>query len=116
MATPQQQARAVLTYFENAYKQKYGKNPRLNRVTDKWGIMDILKALPKDRLQQLIDFYFLTSGNHSLQRFMYNYDTLLESLQEKEADDELRRKLRAESKQRVSEWKNKYDDKRSKTN
>lgn len=112
--TPQQQAHALITYFETQYKDRFKKAPRVNRHADKWGFTDVLQDLPESRLRDLIDFYLTTtsSNGHSLKWFFYNYDKLNEALEEKERDAELRRKLRQQSKQRVKEYTEKYGNSR----
>jgi len=101
--TPQQQAHALITYFEKTYEDKYHRKPKVNRVADKWGFLDILQDLDSKRVQQLIDFYFMTGGTHTIKNFMFNYDSLLEGLEEKEQDVAARRKLRQETKRRMEQ-------------
>jgi hypothetical protein len=108
--TPQQQAHALVSYFESSYQAKYRRKPKINRYADKWGFVDMLKDVPYERAKQVIDFYFLTAANHSLSNFFYNYSNLIESLEEKEADVEKRRRLRAESKKRVMEYERRSNE------
>lgn len=98
---------ALTTYFLKVYKNKYNVAPVVNRNKARWGFESILTDYSMDDSKSLIDFYLTTqSGNrHSLEWFLFNYDKIVESRQNKIADDERRQKLRDESEKRAREWR-----------
>lgn len=105
MASPQQQAHALVTYFINSYKDKYGREPKVNRYQAKWGFTDILADNDPARVRHLIDFYFRTNANHTVTHLMSRYDELLVSMDAQVADEERRRKLRSQTRKRVEEYR-----------
>lgn len=106
----------LISYYEKLYKETHHRRPQINRVADKWGFMDMLKDLTPERVKEVLDFYFLTQNAHTLQFFLYHYDTLLRSLESKESDVENRRKLREQSQIQVREWNERYGNEPSEVN
>ena len=108
MAKPTaQQCHAMTTYYTSAFKQKYGREPVVNRHSARWGFESVLMGMPPADAKKLIDFYFTTTSKeqHSLTWFFYNYDKLIESLSDLEKDKLRRKQLREESEKRAAEWR-----------
>lgn len=108
MAKPTaQQCHAMTTYYMNAFREKYKREPRVNRNTARWHWEGMLTDMPPAEAKKLVDFYFTTSSQkqHALDWFFYNYDKLQESMSDIDLDRERRKKLREESEKRAAEWR-----------
>lgn len=97
-------AHALLTLYVNMFKQKYEREPKINRHREKWAMQDVIDSIGYDRARDLLEYYFrLKKPGHPIQWFIYNFDKLDDVL-EKLKEDELRReKLRKQTKQMVEE-------------
>lgn len=100
-------AHALTSYYEKRYKEKYGTNPNVNRVTARWNFDSILKSMPTPLIKELIDYYFTTPPDrrHELEWFFYNYEKLVKAMYEAKDDAARRRKLMEESRIRAEQWR-----------
>jgi hypothetical protein len=93
---------AALDYFTEAYSQKYGKKPSINKYRDKWGMDDVISDLGYDDTIRTLDFFFRTArADHKLNDFYNSYDRLNESRIATEKDKQVRRRLLEETKRRM---------------
>ncbi len=108
MATPKQ-SQALVSHFIKRYKEKYGANPNVNRYSARYGFDALLFDMDDEQAKELIDYYFETASanSHALPWFFNNYDKLQDAMVKKAEDDELRCRLREESKARTEQWRNK---------
>lgn len=108
MAKPTaQQCHALTSYYVKAYTSRHKVAPSVNRNTARWGFESMLMDMPADEVKELIDFYLTTASarKHPLDWFFYNYERLVEDLEERRRDREERARLRKESEERTREWK-----------
>ena len=102
------QCHALTSYYEKKYKDKYGTNPNVNRVTARWNFDSILSgSLTSEQVKKLLDYYFTTppTRKHDLDWFFYNYDKIVKSFMDAKKDRETRTKLMEESKKRAEKWR-----------
>lgn len=101
------QCHAMTTYYINAFRERYKRDPNVNRNTARWNWEGILTDMPPSKAKELVDFYFSTTSQkqHALDWFFYNYDKLRDTMSDQEVDRERRRKMRAESEARAAEWR-----------
>jgi len=73
----------------------------VNRYRDKWGMNDILESYGLEDAKYLIEYYFKTGGNHTLQFLFRNYDIIYDMMQRRAEDDRKRIELREETRKRM---------------
>ena len=92
----------LLTLFQNLYKEKYKKDPSINKFREKWGMQDVIDSVGFDRAKELLEYYFVLPRNaHTMQFFLYNFDKMDIVKVEIEKDKEKRRLLLQETKKMV---------------
>lgn len=108
MATPKQ-AHALVTYFGQKYKEKYGVPPMANRYASRWGFNDILEDLSDKEIREIIDYYFETRNlsGHTLEWFFWNYEKLAEAKVNRDDDAAALAAIREQTKRRTEEWRKK---------
>lgn len=108
------QPHALLTHYISLYKDRYGRDPILNRFREKWGMQDVIDTVGYQRAKDLIEYYFtLNKYNHPLQWFFYNFDKL-DKLWKDIEDDKLHRDmLRSKTKEMVEERERRLNEHRS---
>jgi RecA-family ATPase len=93
-----------VSFYCTLYKDKYGKQPVVNKYREKWGMLDVLETVEYDRAKTLLEYYFhVNKPGHPLNWFFYNFDKLDDSLRKKDADKKHRDMLRLQTKQMVEE-------------
>lgn len=98
------QAHALVSLYTVIYKEKYAREPKVNRHREKWAMQDVVDSVGYDRAKQLIEYYFkVTKPGHPLQWFFYNFDKLDETLENLQKDELRRKALREKTKQMVEE-------------
>jgi|SRR6478609_6351184 len=98
----------ILTnYYMAKYKDKYGIGAIVNAHKARWGFDNVLMSVTLGEAKRLLDFYMDTqsSNAHDLEWFFYNYDKLQTNMARVAEDEELRRRLRQQTKERVEQWK-----------
>lgn len=105
----------MTTFYLTEYDEKYGRKPLVNRHKARWGFDSVLQDMTMKEAKELILYYLDTHSDHghSLEWFFYNYDKLVDKKNEFEKDEADRRRLRAESKRRVEEWRKRQLDNNS---
>lgn len=100
------QCHTMISYYIHVYKEKYGREPVVNRHSARWGFDSVLQGLSLEETKALLDYYLITESDrkHPLDWFFYNYDKLVDSKRSVDDDDARRARLRRESQQRVEEW------------
>lgn len=106
MATAKQ-AHTLTSYFINAYKERYGTNPVVNRNISRWNFDTMLEDMDSKEIKDLIDYYFETvsQNGHSIKWFFYNYDDLIVGKAIRDKDNDNRKKLLEATRKRTEEWK-----------
>ncbi len=98
-----QQAQALITLYVNQYERVYGHKPTINRYRIKWGMIDVIESVGYEKARVLLEYYFTCTATHTPENFMYTFDNLEAMLLESRADEERRRRLREETRRRMSE-------------
>lgn len=100
---------AMVSYFAAQYKKKYGKAPIMNRYAARWGFDSMLRDMPQAEVKSLVDYYFTTNSpnGHQLDWFFYNYEKLMRTKLDFDADQEELAKIREATRKRTEEWKKK---------
>jgi hypothetical protein len=94
----------LMTYYQNLYKDKYGKAPVLNKFREKWAMQDVVDSVGFDKANDLLHYYFtLEKAGHPLQFFYYNFDKMEQARVELQKDIETRRLLRESTKKMVED-------------
>lgn len=96
---------ALIDYYSIKFKEKYGREPVVNRYRDRWGFQDMVESISFDDCKRVVDFYFKTSNaGHKVGSLFSNFDKLLESLNQAEEDRIRRQAIRAKTAKVVEEW------------
>lgn len=94
MATKNQSAHALATYFNKGFLKKTGREYKGNIFRDKWGYQAMLEDLGEKRSKEVIDWYFQTARDEFSPLDLHkNYDKLSETLYDYE--EEKARRLEA---------------------
>ena len=105
------QPHALLTHYISLYKDRYGRDPILNRYREKWGMQDVIDTVGYQRAKDLVEYYFtLNKYNHPLQWFFYNFDKLDKLWKDIEDDKVHRDMLRSKTKEMVEERERRLDE------
>jgi hypothetical protein len=92
----------LISLYQNLYKEKYGKLPKINKFREKWAMQDVIDSVGFDRAKEILIYYFsLNKYGHPLQFFFYNFDRLDSAITDVERDKERRRLLLEETKHMV---------------
>ena len=104
----------LISYYLRSYEDLYGRKPTINRNTARWSVQNMLEDMSMVEFKELVDFYMTTRGihGHSLSWFFNNYDKLIESKSERDADVENRKKLMEETRRRTEEWRQRANSRR----
>jgi hypothetical protein len=91
------------------YKERYKREPKdLNKYRDKWGFAAMFDQYGMDRSKKIIEYYLDSNKiGHPVNHLLFNYEKINEFMAEAERDREERKRLMAESKKRVEEWRGK---------
>ena len=111
-ATKTRKVNALMTKFIQLYTDKYGIKPKFNRNTEKWGFDHMVDDLGFEALPAL-EYYFTLKRNHNAQDFLRNYHDINDWRLEDIEDEENRRKLAEETKRRVEEHRQRWQQKPS---
>ena len=101
-----QQCHAMTSHYMRAYKDRYQKEPVVNRHRARWGFDSVLQSITPQECRKLIDFYLETvsTRQHALEPFFDNYTVLLEGYRQTQDDRAMRERLMTESEQRAKRW------------
>jgi hypothetical protein len=67
----------LLGIYQKLYKEKYGKQPKVNKYRDKWAMQDVIDSVGYERALELVNYYFhIDRADHSLIFFLYNFDKM----------------------------------------
>lgn len=101
-----QQTNALITFYIDQYKQKYGTPPLINRYREKWGFQSMIEDLGQAGARTVIEYYFSTSRyGHPVQYLLYNYDSMNKVRLEILEDEANRAELRRQTEERVKRWR-----------
>jgi hypothetical protein len=92
----------LIGLYQNLYKEKYGKDIRVNKFREKWAMQDVIDSVGLDDAIKLLNYYFtLSKQGHPLQFFYLNFDKIEKTKNDIEEDKERRRLLREATKKMV---------------
>jgi hypothetical protein len=103
-----QQCHALTTYFINKTKEVSGKAPKVNRNKARWAFEAVLMDYTPVEVHGLIDYYVDHYEEPSIEWFLYNYEKVDMAKQEFEDNKILTAKRREETRQRLEEWRNRW--------
>jgi len=101
--TKVRESHILLTKYVSAYTRVHGEKPRFNRYSAKWGMIDVIDSVGVERAEELINYYFHTGSDHSIEFFYRNYDKLDRSLSQISEDRRRRAIIMESTRQRVEE-------------
>jgi hypothetical protein len=82
----------------------YGKKQTtFNRYSAKYGMVDVIDSIGMDRASELLDYYFTTNNDHSIEFFYRNFDKIDNNEKLTRRERARRARLRRETEQRVRE-------------
>jgi hypothetical protein len=96
----------LISRYIALYREVHGRKPVVNRYSAKWGMADVVDSLGAERAGEVLEYYFRTKTDHSLEFFYKNFDKLDNNLTIITADKERRATLLRNTKRRVEEQKN----------
>ena len=103
------QAYALVSLYIALYKNKYNKQPIVNRYREKWAMQDVIDTVGFERSKELLEYYFKCSKvGHPLNWFLYNFDRLDDVLIKSQEDVERRKELREQTKSLVEQESNEH--------
>jgi hypothetical protein len=102
------QAHAIISYYQTKYKEKFNRKPVVNRNKLQYLILNALRDLSMKELKELIDFYIRTDRSPSLLHFCYEYDEVLDKMNEEVKDLEKRKALLQQTQKNVMEFRRQY--------
>lgn len=101
MATDRQKAYALIGLYKKKYKQVFGADPPgLNRHALSHGFESLVVDYPH-HANQIVEYYVENYSNPLPVWLTYNYEKVLESIQESERDEDDRRRIREKTKERM---------------
>jgi hypothetical protein len=104
MAHTAKQTNTLISLFEKLYEDKYQVKPKLNRFKHKYGIGDMVDQFGYKEAEEIIEFFFQTTREHSITNLLYNYEELKETIDIRAEDDLRRKEIREETRRRVEGW------------
>jgi hypothetical protein len=103
------QAYSLVSLYLSLYKNKYNKQPMVNRYREKWAMQDVIDTVGFERAKELIEYYFQCSkAGHPLNWFLYNFDKLNDIMIKSEEDVEYRKVLRNQTRLLVEQELNEH--------
>lgn len=96
----------LISKYISLYREVHGKKPIVNRYSAKWGMADVVDSLGAERAGEVLEYYFRTKNDHTLEFFYKNFDKLDNNLKVIDADRLRRARIMAATKRRVEESKN----------
>jgi hypothetical protein len=95
---------SALDYYVSLYISKYIKNPRINRLKEKWPMKNLIEDFDYDVVISVIDYYFkLPRDNHSIYWFYNNFGDMLKYMCDEEIDKKIREERRKKTLELIKE-------------
>lgn len=92
------QAYSLVSLYISLYKNKYEKQPVVNRYREKWAMQDVIDSIGYERAKELLEYYFkCNKSGHPLNWFLYNFDRLDDMMLQSTKDKSLRLTLRKQT-------------------
>jgi hypothetical protein len=102
-------AYALVSLYCALFKQKYNKQPVVNKYREKWAMQDVIDSVGYDRAKVLVEYYFtITKSGHPISWFFYNFEKLDLTLEQTEQDKSRRELIRSKTKIMVEERDNEH--------
>lgn len=105
--TKTKQVNTLMSRYIQMYHDKYDVNPKFNRNTERWGFGYLLDDLGPNAFATL-EYYFTLKRRHSSSDFLSNYQDFVDWMREDEEDEQAREVLREQTKQRVKEYEERW--------
>ena len=103
------QAYALVSLYISLFKNKYNKQPTVNRYREKWAMQDVIDTVGFERAKELLEHYFKCNKiGHPLNWFLYNFDKLDDILIKSQEDIKRREDLRQQTKKLVEQELNEH--------
>lgn len=109
MTASPKDCRELTSYFVRKCSEEFHKSPVVNRTTARWYWQDVLEDLTVAQVQETIDYYVCRLRQNDLTAFFRSYDQLYRNIISEHQDKEDIMRLRRETSQRVSKWKERID-------
>lgn len=93
-------ARKLMTHFNDRYEEKYRKQYVGNSHSDVWGFRTMMQDLGFEGAQKVINYYFKTDPNrgHTREHLLYNYHSYKEArdaaVAQRKAEAKMLRKMK----------------------
>jgi hypothetical protein len=98
-----QQAHTLISKYQRLYRLYGKKQTTFNRYSAKYGMIDVIDSIGVDRASELLDYYFTTNNDHSIEFFYKNFDKIDNNEKLTRRERARRAKIRRETEQRVRE-------------
>jgi hypothetical protein len=100
----------LLSKYSNLYKDRYDKQPIVNKHKEKWGMKSLVEDFGSDQVEKVLDFYInkTSKEGHPINYFYNNFDSLLLSLNSIEKDRRERSLRRSQMEKIRQEYLNGY--------
>ena len=94
---------ALLSKFESLCKANNLPKPSINKYNEQWAADALLESFDYNDLLKAMNHYFSVSPRPTWKGYANNVDKILQYLQQKKEDDELRAEMRRKAKEWLSE-------------
>lgn len=101
-------AEALIKYYKDQYKARYGRDQVIPRSKVKYPLKDALKDFSLTELKKLIDFYLRTEKRPTITSFAYEYAEISEEYEFQKAQAYERNQLRRQTEESVREFRERY--------
>lgn len=91
---------SVISRFESLCKKNEIQHPIINKNVEQWAADALLETFSLSELYSILDYYFQVNPRPTWKSFANNADRVLQSMQDRKADD----MFRAEMRQKAKEW------------
>lgn len=102
---------ALTNKYVALYTKKYGVKPHVNSYKARFAFDTMLNHLERGEVEGLLEYYFNTvsTNGHSLDWFLYNYESLAISMETQKEDAERLEIIRKETERRTEEWRKRIE-------
>ena len=109
MAKPTaQQCHALTTYWMTAYNEVVGRPVKVNRNMARWGCEGFLMDYSKVEALDLIEYYLANYADPSIDWFLFNYEKVDATRQDKKKEAASAELRRHQTEQRLKEWRERW--------
>lgn len=91
---------SVLSRFESLCRKNGINHPVINKYSEQWAADALLETFSLSDIYTLLDYYFKVNPRPTWKSFANNADKVLQSMKDRQADEE----FRAEMRKKAKEW------------